>query len=128
MSNLNKDLYVKNRYLENKDGVIWALTKQLYTLKRKAILNNIAFDISMPWVRNQFLAQEGLCSATGIPFSFEKYSPYEPYIDIVDCGLGYTMDNCRVVVAIFGRAKSCWSDKDVLNMSTLYLKHHKASI
>lgn len=95
-----------------------------YILRRGAIHRakkyGYDFDLPIEWVYSKILT--GICEVTGIPFVLvtkETYGihnniqPFSPCIDRINSNLGYTMDNCRIVVNIFNQCKMHWSDEDV---------------
>lgn len=71
-----------------------------------------AFDLHKDWLRKRLEA--GCCEATKIPFDFgarAAAAPFSPSIDRIDNSKGYTQDNCRVVVWLLNRARSCYTDE-----------------
>lgn len=79
--------------------------------------NGIEFNLTEEW----YLAHwsQG-CEATGIDFEpscgddgYATRGPWVAEIDRKNHGGPYTMDNCRLVVAIYNRARMGYSDADV---------------
>jgi len=63
-----------------------------------------------------------ICEATGVELELKKGSPWSVEIDRIKVGGDYTMDNCRLVCAIYNRARWTFSDNDVRIMSNALIK------
>lgn len=53
------------------------------------------------------------CAITRTPFSMTKIGgarPYAPSIDRIDCSLGYSAKNCRIVCVATNLAINRWGD------------------
>ena len=78
--------------------------------KNRAIIKDIEFSLTYEWFKEKAI-KIGRCEVTGIQFDHSKpkvrgkSNPFGPSIDRVNPNLGYTPDNCRVVVWIHNRAK-----------------------
>lgn len=78
-------------------------------------------DITVEWIQEKL--EKGKCEITGIEFSFDDNrsyrtctDPWRPSIDKIDPGGGYTVDNCRLVIMMYNRAKGINTDEDVVKM------------
>ena len=93
----------------------------LRSARYRSRLNGNELSIDIDWIREKVAA--GFCEATGIPFSLavveEKggRDPFAPSIDRIDSSIGYTKENCRMVVTIYNYAKNEFSDADVRKMA-----------
>lgn len=78
-----------------------ALSRCVSSAAERAKEKNFAFDINLDWITAQALRQECRCALTNIPFYFKATpalrNPYAPSIDRIDCSVGYTRDNIRIV-------------------------------
>jgi hypothetical protein len=109
----------------------WSTTKRgksyllLSAAKTRSKKFNLEFDLDAKWVDERL--STGHCSVSGLPFVLTKSAtlkhPMSPSIDRIDSTLGYTKDNCRLVVTIYNFAKNEWSDADVLALATALTKH-----
>jgi hypothetical protein len=89
----------------------------LFILAReRARKHDVPFDLSLEWVLEKL--QQGICEVTHIPFVFEvKHSIFAPSIDRRVSSLGYTSDNCRLVIFGYNAAKGAGSDEEVRQMA-----------
>lgn len=83
------------------------------------------FDLTRAWVQERL--DRGVCEATGIPFELDVVGqrnahPFAPSIDRRDFSLGYTMDNCQVVVYIHNQAVGRWGTVALHKYIAGYLK------
>lgn len=74
--------------------------------------------------------EKGRCEATNIEFVLQipdvknKHHPYSPSIDRIDSNLGYTPENCQIVVYAFNSIKNQW-DMDIIRyVITQYFQHN----
>lgn len=72
----------------------------------------------------------GRCAVTGLEFDMEvklrgsgRMTPWSPSLDRINSTLGYTPENCRLVVWMFNAAKHIGTDGDVLRMAEALCKH-----
>lgn len=92
----------------------------LANAKNRAASKGWDFDLTPAWAQEKL--QKGICEVTGIPFNFERgtvnaHNPFRPSIDRRDTSLGYTQDNCQMVVVAYNQAKGTWSHEDVLKLA-----------
>lgn len=74
-------------------------------------------EIDTKWVLDTIKKQNGRCAVSGMPFSYERglptkdrRNPLAPSVDRIDCALGYTKSNCRVVILAVNIALNLWGD------------------
>lgn len=107
---LNRELYKEN----NPAQYLWSRAKG------RAVGKGLEFTLTKAWVQERLTA--GKCEATGLPFDLDlgtaaEPNPWSPTIDRRDSKLGYSPDNCRMVVWVYNSAKNCWGDDVVLEMA-----------
>lgn len=95
-------------------------SRLLSNAKNRAAIKGWDFDLTVEWAQAKLAT--GLCEVTGIPFDFARgsttqHNPFRPSIDRKDTSLGYTRDNCQMVVGIYNQAKGTWSHEDVLKLA-----------
>jgi hypothetical protein len=76
----------------------------------------LPFDIEAAWVYALAEEQEFRCKLTAIPFYMEssvnrKIDPYSPSLDRIDCSLGYTRANTRLVIYAINIMLSDWGEE-----------------
>jgi hypothetical protein len=93
----------------------------LSTLKGKAKRLGLEFNLTEEWYLAHF--SQG-CAVTGAELAAPSIGtgsghrpPNGPQVDRIKIGGNYTMDNCRIVCAIYNQARSNWSDEDVMRMA-----------
>lgn len=74
-------------------------------------------EITTAWIAEQIKAQHGKCAVSGIPFSYERglstkdrRNPYAPSVDRINCSIGYTKRNSRLVLLAVNVALNLWGD------------------
>ena len=89
--------------------------------KYRASKGNMLYDLDIDWVKERL----STCEVTGIKFELRNVkvkqskgnyidrSPLSPSIDKINPSLGYTKENCRVVIWWYNLCKATWSDDDV---------------
>jgi hypothetical protein len=92
----------------------WRANKAYYlafkTARRRAGRFGIEFAITIEWAEQQFSLGSAL---SGLPFG-QEYGAFSPSIDRVDSALGYTPDNCRMVLLAENLFKNEWLDADII--------------
>ena len=88
--------------------------------KGSAACRLLSFSLTQEWVQKKL--ERGVCEVTGIPFDAikdgsGKKRPFAASIDRIDNSLGYSPENCRMVVWIFNLAKATWTDVEVKKMA-----------
>jgi hypothetical protein len=84
-------------------------------------------EITEKWILERVSA--GVCEVTGLPFILpvikngkQKNQPFSPSLDRKNPALGYTPDNCRVVVWAFNAALADWGEEIYLAVARAYLR------
>jgi len=95
-------------------------SRMLANAKNRAASKGWDFDLTPTWAQEKLRA--GICEITGIPFDFNRgtvnaHNPFRPSIDRRDTALGYTQNNCQMVVVAYNQAKGTWSHEDVLRLA-----------
>jgi len=96
--------------------------------RAEARRQHVKFNLNEEWYLAHY--SQG-CEVTGRDFeSFRDFGvsggsrgPWYPEIDRIKPGGDYTMDNCRLVCAIYNQAKKDWDDASVLEMIRLVIQH-----
>lgn len=95
--------------------------------KRKKIECNKlgrAFDLTVEWIDAEL--SRNRCAVTDIKFEYinggRRLNPFSPQIDRIDPKLGYIMENCRMVCAMYNMAKSDWTHEEVRIMAKALLR------
>lgn len=96
------------------DPVKYRLNDKRADAKQKGV----AFNLTEDWYLAHF--SQG-CEMTGHDLEFHGGSPWSAEIDRIDPGGDYTMDNCRIVCAIYNRARMRFSDEAVIEFAKLIL-------
>jgi hypothetical protein len=93
--------------LSNKASQFINIEHRLRSLKKRANQKNIEFNLNKVWIKEKL--KNGVCEATGIPFSLDRtpfVNPFYPSVDRIDTTKGYTKDNCKLVCQIYNLAKA----------------------
>lgn len=84
---------------------------------------SLTFSISLGWIEQRL--RYGVCEVTGMQFDMgNKKSERSPSIDRIKPELGYTEDNCQVVIWQFNAAKLQFSLESVLAMSVALVNRY----
>jgi hypothetical protein len=84
--------------------------------------SGVEFDLTKEWVAERLAA--GRCEVTGILFDLGpnpnqcRSNPFQPSLDRIKAGGGYTKDNVRVTVFIFNVARSDFGDEALVTMAS----------
>lgn len=81
------------------------------------------FTIRKEWIEER--VRRGFCEVTGIKFVMDSRNPWMPSLDRKIPELGYTEDNCQVVVWIYNTAKQEFKHEDVIILSKHLLDKEK---
>lgn len=84
--------------------------------------------LTAEWAIEKLLA--GNCEGTGLPFTFDVgsgHQPFAPSIDRIDSALGYTPDNCRMVITAFNHGRNEWSDDVLATWARAFLKQYDST-
>lgn len=83
--------------------------------RKRAEKKGLSFDLTVEWYNEQFAKG---CAMTGLPLDPNGFkTPWVAHVDRINPEDGYTIENCRLVVACYNLAKKHWTDKDVLRMA-----------
>lgn len=94
-----------------------------YRIGRKrahAKSQGVEFNLTEEWFRENL---DRGCAVTGKTFSDDPRSPWRPEVDRIIHKGPYTVDNCRLVCAIFNRARMGYSDEEVRELAESLLDH-----
>lgn len=113
--------YMKEQYQRQikKGPIEHRIRRILNTSKKNAKAKKIEHSINKKWCLTKL---RGVCEATGIPFDlsiegiYKKMNPFAPSIDRINNDLGYTTDNCQMVIWIYNCSKNNFSEKDLYTM------------
>jgi hypothetical protein len=92
--------------------------------KRRSRKYNRDFDLTLEFLEELWIKQNGKCAATGLILD-TKYlqtkkqkknkNPYQASLDRIDNSKGYTKDNIRFVCYMFNIARNDFTDEQVLD-------------
>lgn len=93
----------------------------LSTVKTRATRKGLPYDLTEEWYNSEW---EKGCAVTGVAFAAHRSgSPWVAHVDKKIPEEGYTMENCRLVCAMYNQAKGKWSDEDVEDMAFCIVKN-----
>lgn len=81
----------------------------------------VEFDLTVDWLIPKLA--DGHCEVTGLPFELSPNSmscrsnPFQPSLDRIKTGGGYTTNNVRVTVFIYNVARSDFGDEAVMTLA-----------
>ncbi len=110
---------VKRRERQKLNPAKHLLTHYKYWAK----IRKKSFSLTLSWIEKKLIA--GICERSGVRFICEMgnrdllggRNPWYPSIDRIDSSLGYTENNCQMVITLYNFAKNEWTDADVLKMA-----------
>jgi hypothetical protein len=116
--------YNKRRrsFLMKEDPKKFKLKKLMYFTKVRSKQKNLEFDIDLDWLEQQ--AQTDTCPVTGLKFNYDPNwhrNPFGPSIDRKNNKLGYTKDNCQLVIWGYNAGKGHYSEKDLYTLCKAYV-------
>lgn len=103
----------------------------LYGIRGRSVKKGLEFNLTVDWYLAHF--SQG-CAVTGKdlmpPRRREKSeaNPWDAHVDRIDQKRGYTMDNCRIVCAMFNQARGQWKDSDVMEMADALKENRNALV
>jgi hypothetical protein len=79
------------------------LQKALSGARQRAAASGRGIDVDLDWAIAKVMENDCRCVLTGIPFFAHEAkglsrNPYAPSLDRIDCRLGYTKENTRIVL------------------------------
>jgi hypothetical protein len=96
----------------------------LQQAKKRAKERGTDCTLTHAWIKERII--KGKCDRTDIPFVLNggNKDPHAPSLDRIDCSLGYTPENTRLVCWIFNQARSNYSDDTLYNFCLAVVKKH----
>jgi hypothetical protein len=96
--------------------LMMCISNLLSDTKKRANKNSFDFDLTLKYLVELWVAQQGRCALTGKEFSLEPGSlqsknPFKISIDRVDNNKGYVKSNIRFLTHWANNAKSTWTDQ-----------------
>ena len=92
--------------------------------RRRAAKQNVPFTVPMEWIRDRL--RTNVCEMTGIRFRgsgvIGMRCNRSPSLDRRVPALGYTPENCRMVLWCYNAAKGSGTDQDVVDMAEALLR------
>ena len=106
--------YSRKRYgkLRETDSIRTLVNTLYNNAAHRAARKNLAFTLHKDWIRAKLVT--GVCELTGVNFDSAVGSPFVPSIDRIVNTLGYTPENCRMIIWFANQAKSTLNDEQFL--------------
>lgn len=103
----------------------------LQNAKARAKARGLEYSLTVEWAKERLTA--GICEMTGITFDWstqranksEWARPFAPSIERRDPTIGYTSNNCLIVIWILNRAKANFRLEDFDRMCRAYVDFNK---
>ena len=128
----------RKRYAENREKVLERqreyraanpekdTTKNLFrNAKNRAKAKGLPFTLTKEWVVERI--EWGKCELSGIPFNLEVgrevSGPFSPSIDKIVPELGYTPENCRVILCGINLLKMNGTDEGMFHIAEQLTQH-----
>lgn len=115
---------VIKKYCGNRQDEYSAFRYHLNIAKTRSKKYKRDFDITLEFLKQLWISQEGKCAATGLSLEI-KYiqtkkqrkckSPFQASLDRIDNNKGYTQDNVRFVCYMFNIARNDFDDEQVID-------------
>lgn len=86
-------------------------------IRGRSKANGIPFDLSVPWVVEQYALQGGICPITGLVITYDPRLPRQSTnlsVDRIASGGPYTRENCRLVTRIGNTIRWQMTDAELL--------------
>ena len=90
-----------------------------YEVQSRSRKLGLPCDIDKEWVEERL--HSGVCEMTGLRFDSAKRSAQSPSIDRIDPRVGYTKQNCRMIVWALNRAMSNYGEDFLIAMVKLVI-------
>lgn len=130
----NKERYSKYRgsYLERRKNGLATVRGRLYVAfkaaKDRSAKTGRDFDLTLEWLVDRFFEIGERCEVTGIKLTNALegsggrfMSPFNPSLDRIDSGRGYTKDNVRIVCVVVNLAINRFGDDVFSTMCHAYV-------
>ena len=122
--------YMKTQYQKQKENnpIAHRVRRLLNTTKKAAKKKNFEHFIDKQWCLDKLT---GVCEITGLQFdlsvegAYKKMNPFAPSVDRINNNIGYTKDNCQMVVWIYNCSKNNFTDKDLYKMCKAVVEKNK---
>jgi hypothetical protein len=78
--------------------------------------------LSIEWLEAKLA--RGVCELSGLPFDLSRdgiKGPYAPSIDRIDSRVGYTPENCRMILWALNTAFSWWGEKAFMDIARAWM-------
>jgi hypothetical protein len=90
----------------------WA-SKAFHAARYRAKKAEMPFTLVRADMISMLVRAGGRCEVSGLPFTIDRFSaamrrPFVPSLDRIDSSLGYTAENCRLVLFAINVALSDW--------------------
>lgn len=100
----------------------------LGSAKNRAKIKNLECSLTKEWVIEKL--KMGICEVTGLPISLETYgridrNPSSPSIDRINCNLGYTPKNSRLVLLSVNDALNQYGLEHFLKVAQAVIDYQK---
>jgi len=94
------------------------LDSSLIAARHRAKIAGVPCTITIDYLMDLWETQEGLCSVSGLPFSFRKSkwftNPYSPSIDRILPKYGYVENNVRFTLTAVNVSLNIWGLEELL--------------
>ena len=129
MSKQEQLAYWKKASIKYRSGLKSKINLLFRTSEKRAVKNLWDFDLTKEWIKEKIEA--GHCEVSGEMFSCKvgefstHFNPYTPSIDRIDPSKGYTMNNCRMVLACVNMGIGEWGLDFYLKTAKSVIEHQK---
>jgi len=103
--------------------------------KRKNIRNGILNDLTKEFIMDLLKKQGNRCAKTKIPLEVREdtnnsglRSPWQPSVDQINPGKGYTKGNIQIVCLIYNFCKNIWTHGEVVQFSKAVLQSENKKV
>lgn len=99
-------------------------SRMMREIRHRCKRRGLDFDLDREWLLIKL--ENGRCELTGLPFVLSRgtrvlTNPYAPSIDRVDPSMGYTKDNCRVILWAMNACLGSWGEKELEKIVIAFL-------
>lgn len=105
-----------NRKTRSQTDINVSFKLMLSNARNRAGKVNREFDIDLEFINLMWVKQQGLCNISKIPMTFGIGTPNKVSIDRIDSAIGYTRDNCQLVITPINTAKLTLSQEEFIKM------------
>lgn len=93
-------------------------------IRKRALSRGWDFDLDIEWVMQKRAA--GRCEITGVEFDFSNHTgPWYPTVDRKNSDLGYTKNNCHMVVWMYNRGKNINTHEEMMILAKRLIEFNK---